>query len=173
MTSSPVRLTARRWGTARRARKASIFQSDLAAGSRRFLAFETLEERAMLSVAQDLQNAIGPYQSAINTSLDDATSLPLIGHQLDSLQDISTLLETTLDDLQQATQGLANGHHQIAIALPTISHTFTFDLGLDALLQVSTSGGVAGSITPTLNIAFDVSGTSATLDVAHTNLDLG
>ncbi|MGD9635611.1 MAG: putative Ig domain-containing protein [Pirellulales bacterium] len=38
---------------------------------------------------------------------------------------------------------------------------------------MSTSGGVAGSITPTLNIAFDVSGTSATLDVAHTNLDLG
>ena len=139
----------------------------------RRLVFESLEERALLSVAQDLQTQIQPYQSAINTSLNVSTSLPLVGHQFESLQQVTTLLENTLADLQQATQGVADGHHQIAIALTTISHTFTFDLGLDALLQVSTSGGVAGSITPTLNIGFDVSGTSATLDVAHTNLDLG
>ncbi len=139
----------------------------------RHLAFEALEERALLSVAQDLQTQIQPYQSAINTALSVSTNLPLVGHQFESLQQVTTLLQNTLADLQQATQGLANGHHQIAIALTTISHTFTFDLGLDALLQVSTSGGVAGSITPTLNIAFDVSGTSASLDVAHTNLDFG
>ena len=139
----------------------------------RRLIFESLEERALLSVAQDLQAEIQPYQTAVNTALNAATSLPLVGHQFDSLLEISTLLQNTLADIEQATQGVADGHHQIAIALPTISHTFTFDLGLDALLQVSAAGGVTGSITPTLNIGFDVSGTSATLDVAQTNLDLG
>lgn len=136
-------------------------------------AFEVLEERAMLSVAQDLQAQIQPYQSAINSTLSASTSLPLVGHQIESLQQVTTLLENTLAELQQATQGLADGHHQIAIALTTISHSFAFDLGLDALLQVKTAGEVSGSLTPTLNIAFDVSGASATLDVAHTNLDLG
>ncbi len=136
-------------------------------------AFEILEERAMLSVAQDLQAQIQPYQSAINSTLSASTSLPLVGHQIESLQQVTTLLENTLADLQQATQGLADGHHQIAIALTTISNSFAFDLGLDALLQVSAAGDVAGSIMSTLNIGFDVSGTSATLDVAQTNLDLG
>src|SRR4029077_8532974 len=91
-----------------------------------------------------------------------------------SLQDLKTLFQDSLTSIQAQTQNItASGHYQIAIPLTTISHTFTFDLGLDALLQVSTSGGVAASLTPTLNVGFDFDGTSATLDTAHTNLDLG
>jgi hypothetical protein len=133
-----------------------------------------LEERAMLSVAQDIQDKIAPYQSAINTALDVATSFPLVGHQFDSLQELSTLLETSLPSIQaQVSDTMPSGHYEIPITLPTISHTFTFDLGLDALLQVSTAGGVAASLTPTLNIAFDYDGNGVSLDTAHTNLDLG
>ncbi len=127
----------------------------------------------MLSVAQDLVNAITPYQSSINTALDAATRLPLVGHQFDSVPEISTILQNSLPSIDAQTQNLTSGHHQLAIPLPTISHTFTFDLGLNAFLQVSTAGGVAASITPTLNIGFDYNGTSVTLDAANTNLDIG
>jgi hypothetical protein len=137
-------------------------------------AFEILEERAMLSVAQDIQNQIAPYQSALSTALDVATSLPLVGKQFKDLQELDTLLTNALSNISAQTQNVTtSGHFQLAIPLTTISHTFTFDLGLDALLQVSTSGGVAASLTPTLNVGFDFDGTSATLDTAHTNLDLG
>ncbi len=139
----------------------------------RRVAFEVLEERAMLSVAQDLVSAITPYQSAIDTALDAATRLPLVGHQFDSVSEISTILQNSLPSIDAQTQNLTSGHHQLAIPLPTISHTFTFDLGLNAFLQVSTAGGVAASITPTLNIGFDYNGTSITLDTANTNLDIG
>lgn len=143
-------------------------------GRRRLLAMEQLEERAMLSIAQDIHDLIAPYQSAINTSLDVATALPLVGHQFDSLQELSTLLQDSQASIQSQTASItASGHYQIAIPLPTITHTFTFDLGLDALLQVSTSGGVAASLTPTLNIGFDYNGTNVSLDTSHTNLDLG
>ena len=139
----------------------------------RHCAFELLEERALLSVAQDLQNEIAPYQTAINTALSVATSLPLVGHQLESLQDLSTLLQNSLASIQAQTQNITSGHHQIVVMLPGISHTFTFDLGLNNFLQVSTSGGVTASISPVLNIGFDYQGTSATLDAADTNLDIG
>src|SRR4051794_5845373 len=140
---------------------------------RRRPALELLEERAMLSVAQDIQNAIAPYQTALNTALDVATSLPLVGTQFKDLQELDTVLTNALDKIEAQTQSVTSGHFQLAIPLTTISHTFTFDLGLDALLQVSTSGGVTASLTPTLNVGFDFDGTSVTLDKAHTNLDLG
>lgn len=128
----------------------------------------------MLSIAQEIQDQIAPYQSAINLSLDVATALPLIGNQLDSLQQLSTLLQNSLASIQSQTQHITtSGHYQIAIALPTISHTFTFDLGLDALLQVSTAGGVAATLTPVLNVGFDFDGNDVTLDSSNTNLDLG
>ncbi len=135
--------------------------------------FEVLEDRAMLSVAQDLQNEIAPYQNAINTALQVATRLPLVGHQFDGLQEINTLLQNSLASIEAQTQNVTSGHYQIAVTLPTISHTFTFDLGLNSFLQVSTAGGVAASITPTLNIGFNFNGTSPSLDTANTNLDLG
>ena len=47
----------------------------------------------MLTVAQDLQNLIAPYQSAVNTALSVATSLPLVGHQLTALQDLRACLQ--------------------------------------------------------------------------------
>lgn len=127
----------------------------------------------MLSIAQDLQNDIEPYQSAINTALSVATSLPLVGHQLTALQDLSTLLNNSLQEIEDATQSVANGHIQLAIPLGSISHTFTFDLGLDAFLQLSTSGGVTASIDPTLNLAFNNQDGNVTLDTANTNLDIG
>ncbi len=147
----------------------------LVSRDRRFrrAAFEVLEERAMLSVAQDLVNEITPYQNAINTALDVATRLPLVGHQFDSVAEISTILQNSLASIDAQTQNLTSGHHQLAIPLPTIAHTFTFDLGLDAFLQFSSSGGVTASISPTLKIGFDYNGTSVTLDAANTNLDLG
>ena len=50
---------------------------------------------------------------------------------------------------------------------------FTFDLGLNSFLQVTTAGGVTASITPALNIGFNFDGTSVSLDTANTNLDIG
>lgn len=128
----------------------------------------------MLTVAQDLQSLIAPYQSAINTALSVATSLPLVGHQLTSLQNLSTLLQNSLQTIEDAIQGDISGHFQVAIPLGTISPPpFTFDLGLDAFLRVSTEGHVAVSISPVLNVGFDVQNSSVSLDTAHTNLDIG
>ena len=136
--------------------------------------FEVLEERAMLSVAQDLQNLIAPYQTAINNALSVATSLPLVGHQLSGLQDLSTLLQNSLQSIETTVQNVeSGGHFQFAIPLPGISHTFTFDLGLDAFLKVSTSGGVTAAINPVLNVGFDVQDGDVSLDASQTNLDIG
>src|SRR4051812_12387004 len=40
-------------------------------------------------------------------------------------------------------------------------------------MQVSTSGGVTASVTPVLNVGFNYDGTTATLDKANTNIDIG
>ena len=135
--------------------------------------FEILEERAMLTVAQDLQNLVDPYQSAINTALSVATSLPLVGRQLTALQNLSTLLQNSLQSIEDATQNVTSGHFQLAIPLGPISHTFTFNLGLDAFLKVTTAGNVTAAITPVLNVGFDVQGGNVTLDTQTTNLDIG
>ncbi len=155
-----------------RSRRRLSFPSSFDAPLRRAV-FEVLEERAMLTVAQDLQNLIAPYQTAINNALSVATSLPLVGHQLSGLQDLNALLQNSLQSIEDATQSVTSGHFQLAIPLPSISHTFTFDLGLDAFLKVSTSGGVTAAINPVLNVGFDVQNGSVSLDSAQTNLDIG
>ena len=135
---------------------------------------EALEERALLSVAQDLVNELTPYQMALNTALNAATSLPLVGQQLAGLQQFTTIFQDSLASVESQTENLANGDFQLAIPLPSIlPPPFTFDLGLDAFLQVKTAGGVAAAINPTLNVAFDNQNGSVTLDAAHTNLDIG
>lgn len=127
----------------------------------------------MLSAAQDIQNQIAPYQNALNTALDVATSLPLVGQQFKDLQELDTALTNALASIEAQTQNLTSGHFQLAIPLPSISHTFTFDLGLDNFLQFSTSGGVAASLNPVLNVGFDYQNGTATINTAETNLDLG
>ncbi len=96
-----------------------------------------------------------------------------MGTQFKDLQQLNTILQDSLSSVESQTQDLSSGHFQLAIPLPPISHTFTFDLGLDALLQVSTAGGVSASISPVLNVAFDNQNGSVTLDAADTNLDIG
>jgi hypothetical protein len=139
----------------------------------RHTAIEMLEERAMLTVAQDLVNDLKPYQTALNTALNTAASLPLVGKQFKDLQELQSVFQNSLTSIENQTQNLTSGHISLAIPLPSISHTFTFDLGLDAFLQVSTAGGVTASITPTLNVAFDYQNGSVSLDAADTNLDIG
>src|SRR6202142_4473261 len=157
-----------------RARRRLSFRTSVGVPVRRAV-FEVLEQRVMLTVAQDLQNLIAPYQTAINNALSVATSLPLVGHQLSGLQDLNTLLQNSLQSIENTVQNVENGgHFQFAIPLPGISHTFTFDLGLDALfLQVSTSGGMTAAINPVLNVGFDVQDGDVSLDTSQTNLDIG
>lgn len=158
-----------RWRRKRRKRqRPSIFVSHW-----RRSTFEILEERALLSVAQDIVNQLAPYQTALNNALDVATSLPLVGDQLQDLQEFNTILQDSLARIEAATQNLSSGHFELAISLPSISETFTFDLGLDAFLQVTTAGGVNASITPVLNVGFDYQNGNVSLDLAHTNLDIG
>ncbi len=59
----------------------------------RRLRFAVFEDRAMLSVAHDLQNEIAAYRTAIDPALSVATSLPLVGPELNTLQNLSTLLQ--------------------------------------------------------------------------------
>ena len=49
---------------------------------RRSLGLETLENRLMLTVSQDIVSQLTPYQNALNNALDVMTSLPLVGDQL-------------------------------------------------------------------------------------------
>ena len=139
----------------------------------RHATFEVLEERAMLTVAQDLQNLVAPYQSAINTALSVATSLPLVGHQLTALQNLSTLVQNSLQSIETAVQNVTSGHYQFSVPLLTISTSFPLNLGLDAFLKITTTGSVMASITPVLNIGFDDTNGDISLDTAHTNLDVG
>ena len=136
-------------------------------------AFEILEERAMLSVATDLVSQLTPYQTALNFALDDATSLPLAGRQLNDLPEFNTIFQDSLASIEAQTQGLANGHHQLAIPLSAFAKSFAFDLGLNAFLQVHTSGSVNAAINPVLNVGFNYQNGVATLDALQSNLDVG
>jgi hypothetical protein len=136
-------------------------------------AIQVLEDRLLLSAAQDLVNQIKPYQTALSTAINAATSLPLIGNQFKGVQQFNTILQDSLTSLESQTQNLTNGHYQLAVPLPAIAQTFQFDLGLDSFLQFSTSGGVAVTFNPVLNVGFDYQNGSATLNASQTNLDLG
>lgn len=127
----------------------------------------------MLSIAQDIVGQLTPYQNALNTALDVATSLPLVGDQLNDAQEFNTILQDSLASLEAQTQNLNNGHHQLAVPLPSFSETFTFDLGLDAFLQVTTAGGVSATINPVLNVGFNYQNGVVSLDTANTGLDIG
>ncbi|MCC7084995.1 MAG: putative Ig domain-containing protein [Pirellulales bacterium] len=141
---------------------------------RRRPAFELLETRAMLTVAQDLVAEMTPYQSAISTALDNATSLTLVGNQLAGLAELDSILQNSLASIQTNTQGInTDGSYQISVPLPGLSKTFGFDLGLDAFLQATAVGSVQAAIHPTLNIGFDYVGGVVSLNSAQTNLDVG
>ena len=140
----------------------------------RHMAFEPLEERALLTVAQDLVAQLTPYQTALDTALSTAARLPLVGNQLAGLQEFNSILQNSLSSIDAQTSNITNSdHYQFAVALPTLAKTFTFDLGLDAFLQVSTAGGVNAAINPVLNVGFDYQGGVVSLDTVNTNLDLG
>jgi hypothetical protein len=132
-----------------------------------------LEDRALLSAGQDLVNQLKPYQTALTTAINAATSLPLIGNQFKNVQQFNTILQDSLNSLESQTQNLTSGHYQLAVPLPAIAQTFQFDLGLNSFLQFSTSGGVAVTFNPVLNIGFDYQNGSATLNASQTNFDLG
>ena len=57
--------------------------------------FEILEDRRLLTVAQDLVADITPYQQAITNALNAATQLPLVGNQLTSLADFANILQNS------------------------------------------------------------------------------
>ena len=136
--------------------------------------FELLECRAMLSVSQDLATAIAPYQSALTTALNVATQLPLVGHQLTALSELTTVLQNTQASIDTQTQSItANGHYQITVSLPGLSKAFSFNLGLDAFLQATAVGNVHADVNPSLTIGFDLTNGSAALDVGQTKLDIG
>ena len=137
-------------------------------------AFEPLEERALLTVAQDLVGQLAPYQTALDTALDTAARLPLVGDQLADLQEFNSILQDSLSSIEAQTQNITNnGHYNRTVPLPALAKTFTFDLGLDAFLQVSTAGGVNAAINPVLNVGFDYQAGVVSLDTLNTNLDLG
>jgi hypothetical protein len=127
----------------------------------------------MLSVAQDIVSQLTPYQNAINNTLDIATSLPLVGKQLADLNEWNTVFQDSVTSLASRVDSLTNGHFELAVPLPSLSKTFTFDLGLDAFLQVKTSGGVSAAINPVLNVGFDLTNGVPSLDPTHTGLDIG
>jgi hypothetical protein len=154
-------------------------RADLLASSRRRWrrsAFEELEERAMLTISDvpsNLQNALQPYQAAIDGALDVAVSLPLVGQALSELGDVRTLLDNSLGSIQSALQTLPQGHVVLPIPLTTITTSFDFNLGLDAFLKLTASGQVSATISPVLTVAFDYdSDGNVTLDTAHTKLDV-
>ncbi len=134
--------------------------------------FESLEDRRLLTVSQDLVAQLTPYQNALNNTLDVATKLPLIGNQLADLQKWNTVFQDSLTSLASKVDSLTNGRFDLAVPLPAFSDTFTFDLGLDAFLQVRTSGGVSASITPVLNVGFNLNDGVPSLDPTKTGLDI-
>ena len=134
---------------------------------------EPLEDRRLLTVSEDIVSQLTLYQDALSDTLDIATSLPLVGDQLADLQAWNTVFQDSVNSLASRVDSLTNGHHELAIPLPTLPHTFTFDLGLDAFLQVQTSGGVSATINPVLNVAFDLNNGVPSLDPTHTGLDIG
>jgi hypothetical protein len=136
--------------------------------------FEILEERAMLSVAQDLANSIAPYQAALTSALNTATQLPLVGRQLTDLAEFATILQNLESKISPQTQSIINdGHYQITVGLPTLAKTLGFNLGLDAFLQAKAVGNVQVSVNPTLNVGFDYTGGNVSLDLGQTRFDIG
>lgn len=138
----------------------------------RRLGGEQLEDRRLMTVSQDLVNQLKPYQNALDNALDVATSLPLVGKQLASLQRWNTVFQDSVTSLASQVDALTNGNFQLAVPLPSLTTTFTFDLGLDALLQVHTSGGVSAAINPVLNVGFNLSNGVPALDATRTGLDI-
>src|SRR5690242_13153089 len=61
------------------------------------LTFESLEDRAMLTVADNLVSQLTPYQDALDTALDVMTSLPLVGDQLSELQKWNTVFHDSVE----------------------------------------------------------------------------
>ena len=138
------------------------------------LLLEQLEARQMLTVAGDLAAAIAPYQPALTVALNAATQMPMVGTQLARLSEFATALQNTEASINTQTQNItANGHYQVNVPLPSLSKTFSFDLGLDAFLKAKAVGNVHAEINPALTIAFDVSGGAASLDVGQTRFDIG
>ena len=137
-------------------------------------AFEVLEQRTMLSVAQDLAADVAPYQTALTTALHAATLIPLVGHQLTDLAEFATELQNTQTAIAAQTQNItANGHYQVTVPLSSLSKTFSFNLGLDAFLQAQVVGNVHADINPTLTIGFDLANGVVSLDAASTHFDIG
>src|SRR3954453_9884959 len=81
----------------------------------RLAAFEVLEERAMLTVSQDLVAQLQPYQNALNNALDVMTSLPLVGEELSGLQEWNTVFQDSVTSLASHVDSLTNGHFELAI----------------------------------------------------------
>jgi hypothetical protein len=155
--------------------KRSARSESVAATYRRRFAFEVLEERALLSVSQDLFDQVAPYQTALNNAINVMTSLPLVGDQLKDLEELNSILADSLSSIDSQVDELSSGHIQIVIPLPSIAETFTFDLGLDAFLQFSSSGGVAVAINPVLNLGFNYDLQNGDVDLVEeeSNLDIG
>src|SRR5262245_14822341 len=139
-------------------------------------AFEALEDRRLLTIAQDLVADITPYQQAITNALNAATQLPLVGNQLTGLAEFATLLQNSESSIASQTQSITtSGHYQINVHLPSLSKAFGFNLGLDAFLQATATGNVQAAINPVLMIGFDYNAGagSVSLDIAQTSLDIG
>ena len=136
--------------------------------------FELLEQRAMLSVAQDIVSYLTPYQSALNSALAAATSLPLVGKQLAGLQEFTTILQDAESNIAKQTQSITtNGHYQFSVPLAALAKSFSFSLGLDAFLKASAAGNVSATINPTLDVGFDYQNGVVSLDASQTDLDVG
>lgn len=146
-------------------------------GPTRRAVFEVLEERAILTVAADLQALIAPYQSNIDTVLHNAARLPLVGTQLTALSNLNALLENKVSEIQSALDNLpaTDGHNHISLQLQSIPASFNIDLNLDAFLKVSVStpNGVNVMITPAIDIGFNYDNGTVTLDPTTSDLDIG
>ncbi len=121
---------------------------------------------------------MSPYQSAINTALSVAASLPLVGHQLTALSDLNMLLQTSVSNIQTTLDhySIKDGSNHIAVPLGPISTSFDINLNLDAFLKlsVSTPKGVIVSINPTIDINFDYDNGTVTFDPQNqSDLDIG
>src|SRR5215475_12805066 len=85
-------------------RRRRIIASDALSPSRQLCPrFEQLEHRVMLTVAQDLINALTPYQTALTNALNAAARLPLVGTQFNTVSDLKAIFqkpdtETQIDD---------------------------------------------------------------------------
>src|SRR5262249_47646100 len=116
---------------------------------------EALEDRVLLTVADQIFSSIAPYQAALTQAINTAASLAIIGEQFRSLQEFNTILQNSLTNIESQVQNWDNGPVVMHVSLPSISHTFRFDLGLDSFLEFETRGDVSATFTPKLNIGFN------------------